>query len=60
MPLATAEGAELVRLSDRYDIYLQALSVRLLITLPPWIPPREDLEESRMWDMPGASDPIND
>ncbi len=35
MPLATAEGAELVRLSDRYDIYLQALSVRLLITLPP-------------------------
>ena len=54
-----AEGTELVRLNDRYDIYLQALSTWLLIPLPPWIPPQENLEESRAWEIPGASDPIN-
>ena len=49
-----AEETELVRLSDRYDIYLQALSNWLFIPLPPWIPPQEDLEESRTWELPGA------
>jgi hypothetical protein len=53
------EATELVRLNDRYDIYIQALSTWLLIPLPPWIPPREDLEESRAWEIPGASDPID-
>ena len=54
-----AEGTELLRLNDRYDIYLQVLSTWLLIPLPPWIPPQENLEESRTWKIPGASDPIN-
>jgi hypothetical protein len=54
-----AEEAELVRLSNRYDLYVQALSTWLLIALPSWIPPGENLEESRAWVIPGASDPIN-
>ena len=58
LTLGPAEGTELVRLSDRYDIYLQALSTWLIIPLPPWIPPQENLEESRAWEIRGASDPI--
>jgi hypothetical protein len=55
-----AEGAELVRLSDRYDIYVQALATWLAIPLlPPWVPPPDSLEESRAWEMLGASNPID-
>ncbi|MGP0064019.1 MAG: potassium channel family protein [Isosphaeraceae bacterium] len=53
------EGAELVRLHDRYDLYLQTLSTWLLIPLPSWVPPDEELEEARAGEIPGASDPIN-
>ena len=39
-----AEGAELLRISHRYDVYLRALSGWLLISLPVWIPPVEEEE----------------
>jgi hypothetical protein len=53
-----AEGAELMRLSKRYDLYIQSLASWLAIALPPWLPPRESLEESKAWDHVGASSPI--
>ena len=29
------------------------------ISLPQWVPPQESLEESRAWEVLGASDPID-
>ncbi len=58
LTLGPAEGTELVRLSDRYDIYVQALASWLVIPLPPWVPPPDSLDESRAWERLGASDPI--
>jgi Ion channel len=40
--LGPTEGAELVRINHRYDVYLHAMARWLMITLPPWIPPAED------------------
>ncbi len=59
LTFGSAEGTELVRLSDRYDIYVQALASWLAISLPPWVPPPDSLEESRAWEMLGASSPID-
>jgi Ion channel len=42
LKLGPAEGSELLRINQRYDAYLHAMSRWLMITLPPWIPPAED------------------
>ena len=54
--LGPAEGTELLRINYRYDAYLHAMSRWLMITLPPWIPPAEDvsteqgLENTHAWN----------
>jgi hypothetical protein len=35
------EATHLLKLSRRYDFYLRALARRLMIALPPWVPPIE-------------------
>ena len=47
LKLGPAEASELVRISHRYGVYLQVMSRWLMITLPPWIPPTEDIGPSR-------------
>jgi Ion channel len=42
--LGPTEGTELVRINNRYDVYLHAMSRWLMITLPPWIPPAEETQ----------------
>ena len=55
LKLGPSEGKELLRISQRYGVYLQVLSRWLMITLPPWIPPAEEkppgagLEYSQTW-----------
>jgi hypothetical protein len=55
LKLGPSEGNELLRISQRYGVYLQVLSHWLMITLPPWIPPAEEkppgagLEYTQTW-----------
>ena len=56
--LGPAEGTELVRINNRYDIYLHVMSRWLMITLPPWIPPADDRPANAGLEHTQAYEPI--
>jgi hypothetical protein len=50
--LGATESNQLLRMSQRYDFYLQTLTERLLIALPPWVPTVENLQETAILTKP--------
>jgi hypothetical protein len=58
LTIGPAEGTELVRFNRRYDVYLHALSEFLMISLPPWIPSADGLQETAIFEKPDVLDEI--
>jgi hypothetical protein len=58
LTLGPAEGTDLLRINHRYDVYLHALSEWLVVSLPPWIPSADGLQETAMFEMPDILDEI--
>src|SRR5262249_8378465 len=58
LTLAPDQGDELLRLGQRYDIYVQTLSTWLVIPLPPWIPRAHRRPEETITITGSAWDPI--
>jgi hypothetical protein len=56
--IGPTDGGELLRISHRYDVYLRPLSRWLMITLPVWIPPAEELSTAEGFENTQALNPV--
>jgi Ion channel len=59
LKLGPTEGSELLRINRRYGVYLQVMSRWLMITLPPWIPPAEELPAGEGLEYTQAWNPVD-